>query len=116
MKRVYLPFKPLSVNEAWQGRRFKSPAYRQYELTLYYSLPPLTLPEPPFSLSLWFGFSHWASDTDNPVKLIQDILAKRYEFNDRLVEEIHVYRRKAPKGKEFIYFLIETAGAKNGDR
>ena len=116
MNPVYLPFKPLSVNQAWKGRRYKTDAYRLYESTIYYSLPPgLKIPEPPFVLSLWFGFSSPASDLDNPVKLIQDVLAKRYKFNDKLIDELHVYKRKAPKGKEFIRFLLETLGATNGE-
>jgi len=29
--KIEIPIKPLTVNKAWQGRRFKTPAYKQYE-------------------------------------------------------------------------------------
>jgi hypothetical protein len=32
--------KPLSVNLAWQGKRFKTPAYKDYEKAMLLQMPP----------------------------------------------------------------------------
>ena len=51
---------------------------------LLYLLPSIKLPEPPYTVYYEFGFSSAASDIDNPVKLLQDILQKKYSFDDKL--------------------------------
>ena len=101
-----LNIKPLSVNEAWQGQRFKTDKYKQYEQDVLLMLPKIKLPEPPFKLSLEFGFSNSASDLDNPVKCFTDCLQKKYGFNDKHIFELHVIKTKTEKGKEFIKFEL----------
>lgn len=96
--------KPLSVNECWQGRRFKTPAYKAYQTELLYRLPKLILPNPPFEAFYRFGLSSVQSDVDNGVKPMMDILAKKYGFNDKLVMRMVVEKVKVDKGKEFIEF------------
>ena len=61
--------KLLSVNKCWQGKRFKSKAYKAYEAELLYTLPKRELPSAPFKVSFEFGFSTKAADIDNPVKI-----------------------------------------------
>ena len=75
--------KPLSVNNCWQGKRFKTPVYTAYEKQVMLSLKPMKLPNAPYSIKLKFGFSSKAADIDNPIKPILDILQKRYKFNDK---------------------------------
>src|ERR1700749_4675964 len=70
--------KPLSINQAWQGKRFKTAEYIRYEETLINSLPDIQLPEAPYEIYFKFGFSSSASDWDNCVKTTQDVLSKRY--------------------------------------
>ena len=40
---VFLNVKPLSVNQCWQGRRYKTKAYKQYEKALLQILPKYDL-------------------------------------------------------------------------
>ena len=98
--------KPLSVNDAWQGRRFKTDLYKQYEHDLAFLLPRLKLPPPPYYIRYIFGVSNAASDFDNPVKPLTDILQKKYGFNDKHIMEAHIKKVIVPKGAEFFEFEI----------
>ncbi len=98
--------KPLSVNTAWQGKRFKTPAYNGYEKLLLHLLKPIKLPPKPFEIWFEFGFSNQASDVDNPCKPLMDILQKKYKFNDKDVIWLHLHKVIVPKGQEFISFKI----------
>lgn len=104
--KVYI--KPLSVNECWQGKRFKTPAYKSYEKELLYRLPKRVMPSPPLSIYLEFGVSNVCSDWDNPIKPLQDILQKKYGFNDAHIYEGNVKKIKVAKGSEYLLFKIET--------
>ncbi len=103
-----LNIKPLSVNKCWQGKRFKTPAYKSYEKQLLLLLQPFKMPEAPFKISYEFGFSSKLADIDNPVKPFQDILCKKYKFDDRSINEINIKKIIVPKGKEYIKFQILT--------
>jgi hypothetical protein len=106
---IEIKIKPMSVNQVWQGKRFRTTAYDNYEKALMYMLPKkLILPEPPFLIELEFGFSSAASDWDNPIKPFQDVLAKKYKFNDKLIKKGIVTIQKVKKGQEFIRFSIEN--------
>ncbi|MEI2271865.1 hypothetical protein OHD16_06890 [Sphingobacterium sp. ML3W] len=100
--------KPLSVNQAWQGKRFKTPQYKAYEKIVLLSLPLLSIPKPPLKIYLEFGQSSPMADWDNPVKPFQDILQKKYGFNDKDIEEAHVKKTIVPKGQEYSKFKIES--------
>ncbi len=102
-----LQIKPLSVNKCWQGKRFKTPEYKNYEKDVRSLLGPLKIPNAPYKVFYTFGFSSASSDIDNPVKPFQDILSKEYGFNDKLIFEMNVKRVKVKKGNEFINFKIE---------
>lgn len=103
---MIINIKPLSVNQCWQGRRFKTPTYKKYEKELLLLLPKLTIPEGKLEIIITFGFSSKASDWDNPIKPFQDILQKRYKFNDSRVYKATVKKEIVKKGKEFIEFTI----------
>ncbi|RKS00447.1 hypothetical protein [Flavobacterium sp. 102] len=105
---IKIEIKPLSVNDAWKGKRFKTPEYAIYENALLFMLPKLKMPEPPFLITLEFGFSSEASDWDNPVKPFQDILSKKYGFNDKHIKKGIVSKEKVEKGKEYVKFKIES--------
>jgi Holliday junction resolvase RusA-like endonuclease len=102
---------PLSVNQCWQGQRFKTKAYKFYEAELLLTLPTQKLPPAPYSIYFEFGFSNVMSDWDNPVKPLQDILQKKYQFNDKDIFEARVVKRKVDKGSE--YFLVKLETFKN---
>ena len=100
--------KPLSVNQAWQGKRFKTPAYKNYEKAVLLCLPKLEVPEGKISLKLVFGLSSKNADVDNPVKCFVDCLQKKYGFNDRNIYKMTIEKVDVKKGDEFIEFLIES--------
>ena len=99
--------KPLSVNEAWQGKRFKTPIYKIYEETILLTMPKGKIDaEQMLRVEFFFGFSNKASDLDNPVKLLLDIAQKKYGFNDKNIYELNVRKCIVKKGDEFIQMGI----------
>lgn len=102
-----IKIKPLSVNNAWQGRRTKTQDYRYYEKLLWYKLPnKIEIPEGMLFVYLEWGFSSRASDWDNPIKPFVDILQKKYGFNDNRIESGFVHKEHVKKGSEYLIFKI----------
>jgi Holliday junction resolvase RusA-like endonuclease len=104
MNRIQI--KPLSVNKAWKGRRYKTDDYKQCEHDVMWLLPKIKIPEPPFEIRFKFGFSSKSSDWDNPVKPLQDILSKKYGFDDKLIRRAVVDIEMVNKGQEYAEFDI----------
>ncbi len=101
--------KPLSVNQAWQGKRFKTKNYQNYEKEVLLKLHPFTLViKEPVELIIIVGFSNAASDADNAVKPFLDILQKKYDFNDKYIYRLVVEKVIVKKGEEFIEFFIKN--------
>ena len=98
--------KPVSLNEAYRGRRFATQKLKDYEKEVWYQLPDLEIPKGKLFLTLEFGFSSKGSDADNAVNCFVDILAKRYEFNDNRVYRLEVEKIDVPKKSEYIKFSI----------
>lgn len=106
---IHIDVKPLSVNDCWRGRRFKTPAYDNYEKLLFFKLPKITpFPDPPYRITFEFGFSSRASDWDNPCKPLQDVLQKKYGFDDKHIHEALVKKVLVKKGEEYFKFKIES--------
>jgi Holliday junction resolvase RusA-like endonuclease len=101
-----LDIKPLSVNEVWQGKRFKTPKYKAYEKHVLLTLKPLEVKGGRLSIFLRFGLSSKNADIDNPVKPFVDCLQKKYNFNDRQIYKLTVEKVDVPKGQEFIEYSI----------
>lgn len=99
--------KPLSVNESWKGRRFKTDKYKRYESLVYLLLPNVSIPKDcKLKLIIEAGFSSKGSDLDNVIKPFQDILQKRYKFNDSQIYEIAARKVIVKKGSEYIDFKL----------
>jgi Holliday junction resolvase RusA-like endonuclease len=98
--------KPLSVNQAWQGKRFKTPAYKQYEKQVLLMLPKIDVPEGKLALNIRFGLSSKNADVDNPVKCFVDCMQKKYGFNDRNIYKMSIEKVDVKKGHEFIEFSV----------
>ena len=99
--------KPLSVNQAWQGKRFKTPIYKDYEKAMLLMMPKAKIDtDQMLRVEFFFGFSNKASDLDNPVKLLMDIAQKKYGFNDKNVFELNIRKCLVKKGEEFIQMGI----------
>lgn len=99
--------KPLSVNEAYKGRRFSTPNLKGYKTELGFFLKPLKIPEGNLKINIEFGFSSKGSDLDNAVKPFLDVLQKKYSFNDNRVYELVLSKRITAKNKEYIKFEIK---------
>ena len=105
--KLHVDIKPLSVNEAWQGKRFKTQQYKAYEMEMLLKLPAGQLPPPPYRVHYEFGFSNKLADFDNPCKPIGDILQKKYGFNDNQIYEAHIIKKIVKRGQEYINIKIE---------
>ena len=103
---MLIHLKPLTVNRAWQGKRFKTPEYKMYEATLMALLPPMKIPEGDLSVCYEFGINT-LSDWDNPIKPFQDVLQKKYKFDDRRIMMALVKKVVVKKGDEYINFTID---------
>lgn len=100
----YIDIKPLSVNEAYTGKRYKTNEYRQYSNSLSWLLPKKVNIYPKMSISIIFGFKNASADIDNPTKLFLDILQNFYNFNDKNIYKITI--EKQITNKPFIMFEI----------
>jgi Holliday junction resolvase RusA-like endonuclease len=104
---IKLNIKALSVNKAFQGRRFKTPEYNKYINDMMLILPPLVdVPTKNIRLKVDFGYSSKLSDIDNGLKLWIDCLVKKYGFDDRYIVELHVTKTIVNKGEDHIEFTF----------
>lgn len=101
-----IDIKPLSLNHAYRGRRFKSKELIAYKKFLSLTLPKLEIPKGKLRIWIRFGFSSKGSDIDNCVKCFLDALSETYGFNDNRVYGLNVYKVDVKKGEEFIEFGI----------
>jgi Holliday junction resolvase RusA-like endonuclease len=101
-----LQIKPLSVNEVWQGRKFKTKIYDKYITDVCFLLPDIELKPALYCLVITFGFSNVLCDIDNGLKPFIDCLQKKYNFNDKLIYKLIVTKEIVSKGNEFVDFEI----------
>lgn len=100
-----IKIKPLSVNQCWQGKRYKTNEYKVYEREMLFRLPVLRLPDSErLCLHILVGYSNKQADIDNILKPMLDILQKKYRFNDNQIYRLLVEKFIVLKGEEFISF------------
>ena len=105
---IEIKIKPLSVNDAWKGRHFHTDEYKAFFKELWYLLPyQMKIHEGKLQVTYIFGLSNRNADWDNPIKAFQDIIAKKYHFNDNRVYRAVVEKVDVKKGEEFISFIID---------
>lgn len=108
--KITLDTRPLSVNQAWQGRRYKTKAYKQYERDISFLIPG-KYKHNPLSGKLkvsyrWHLTHHATTDFDNPIKPIQDILQKNGVIeDDRFIYEANI--EKIPSDENYVEIEIE---------
>lgn len=102
-----IDYKPLSVNEAYTGQRFKTDTYRSFAKAVTLMIRPVKLPESPYKITLVFGVSNIGADFDNPIKPYIDVLAKKMRFNDKLIFKGDIEKVQTKKGEEFIMWKLE---------
>jgi len=97
MIEVSVEIKPLSINKCWQGRRFKTTDYKDYEYEMMLILPKQKMVMGEVSVEVDFYVkSTRRIDADNLIKPLFDILTKmRYWEDDRYVYEIRVRKIKS---------------------
>lgn len=100
--------KPLSVNEAFKGQKFRTYKYDKFIEKMSLLLPKsIHVPDVKnVKLAIEFGFSSKASDIDNCCKSFIDCLVKKYNVDDRHIYEMHVFKAIVKKGEEYIKFKI----------
>jgi hypothetical protein len=103
--KTRLLIKPLSTNNAWQGKRFKTPAYVKFQRDMLLLLPNVTL-QSISEVHLHFGFSSKLSDLDNATKQTIDCIVKKYGIDDRYINKIVLTKEIVQKGNEFIDIQI----------
>lgn len=101
--------KALSVNSCYMGRRFKNQIHKDYAAEVMRQLPIFFIGRPPYKLILEFGLSSKLQDLDNCIKVFQDCLTVKYNFNDRDIYQLEAVKLNVKKGEEYIKFdIIET--------
>lgn len=107
-----IKIKPLSVNEAYTGRRFKTQLYKDFAKHFGYRLKHIDVPFNKIEINYKFGFSNSGSDVDNCLKVSQDLIAKKFRFNDKLIYKITSEKEIVENGNEYIEFEIFDYEAK----
>jgi len=98
-----ITLKPLSVNQAWKGRRFKTDKYDEFIKDALLLMPAQKIIDfEKLHVNIVFGFSNRSADIDNPIKPILDIIKKKYNIDDRYIYSLGVTKEIVEKGKEFI--------------
>ena len=98
---VQAPFQPLSVNKAWQGRRFKTDDYKSYEKIAHLLLPKCDMVRG--FVEIWYEFglpprSYGISDVGNLEKCLSDIVVqKKYIEDDRKIVAMHLRKVESPE-------------------
>lgn len=98
--------KPLSVNECWRGRRFKTDKYSIYERNVLMLLKPMKTPIDKIYLKIKIGLSSKNADIDNVLKPFIDILQIKYSFNDKNIFKITIEKEIVKKKAEYIDFEL----------
>lgn len=118
--KITLAIKPLSVNAAFQGRRFKTKACNAYDKTLDYALLPYkrqAIQAEWYIVEYRFYIKNYAmSDGDNMVKVLQDGLVRNGLLSDdRRIKRFSVEKFKSDNPGIVIEIAPYMEGAKYGD-
>lgn len=104
MKRIEI--KPLSVNDAWRGRKFSTPKKKKYEAKVKQELKDCVLEDciPPYEIHFRFWIPK-LQDYDNCIKVTQDIVCEHFGINDRDIYKAIIEKVPVKSWQE--YFEIE---------
>jgi Holliday junction resolvase RusA-like endonuclease len=108
VKQVEVKLKPLTVSKAWQGRRFKTNAYKSWQRDFCLLVGKQTPITGNLSLTLELYLKNdKMSDIDNTLKVIQDSMTLSGMIeDDRFIYEIHAYKYHSEL--EFIRITLNT--------
>jgi len=108
---IKILIKPLSLNQAYRGRRFKTKELSLYKQAIGLLAPKIPLKSPStgrLEANYRFGMSSKGSDVDNCIKCLQDALAETYGFNDNRIYKLIVEKVDCKKGEEFVEYEIKA--------
>ena len=82
-----IKIKPLSDNALWQGRRYKTNTYKDYEDEILWELPKKEMIKGPVEVNYVFHIKNFGrSDVSNFLKALNDIIGKKgYIEDDRKI-------------------------------
>jgi Holliday junction resolvase RusA-like endonuclease len=105
MLKIQLPLKPISVNVAFSGRHFKTPAYKIFEEAIFYLLPRNKKVLGEVKITYHFYLKNYKrADLDNVFKCLNDTLVKFGVIEDDVkIIEIHAYKFPSKEDKIEIY-------------
>jgi Holliday junction resolvase RusA-like endonuclease len=79
---IKIPIKAMSVNKAWQGRRFKTEEYKQYEKDCMWWIKGRKI-EGDVEIHYRFYLKNYTkTDVSNLIKLLEDIIVKQGLIQD----------------------------------
>jgi len=88
-----IPLKPLSVNQAWQGRRFKTNTYKKWAQDVSNFIPRNKCVTGRVEVTVEvFIKNEKMSDVDNVLKTLFDTLSGSVFEDDRMIYALHVYK------------------------
>lgn len=104
---VNLDIKPLSVNRAWQGRKYKTKEYNAWRREIEILMPRKEMIQGDVSVTVIYSLvRHRRTDLDNLFKTLFDSIVNRgYIEDDTRIVEIHA--KKVKSKVNTIYFSIE---------
>lgn len=107
---VKIELTPISVNKAFQGRRFKTRDCKDFEEDFMAIAPKRKMIKGNVEIEYKFYLkNHSRTDYDNCIKITQDLLVKcGYIEDDRKIYKATIY--KIPSKKDFIEIKIKKGG------
>lgn len=105
--KITIPLKPLSVNSAFQGRRFKTKLYKDFENDFLYLAPKRKMIKGDIEIEYKFYLKNCKMiDYDNCIKLTQDLIVKcGWIEDDRKIYKATIY--KIPSKEDRIEIKIK---------
>lgn len=110
MNTIHLALKPLSVNEAWQGRRFKTKKYKDYEELCLMELMIMKPKKFKGWVMVKYSFklkNYKLTDVGNLEKPLSDILVKAGIIeDDRFILTMQIMKEPSTDGLDHIFIDV----------
>ena len=100
---------PLSINQAYKGRRFSTDQHKKYKDLLRIHFLKMKVPQidPKERINLYLEFGTTdRQDLSNSIKCFEDCLCDHLGINDRKVESIYARKKIVKEKDRYIIFGI----------
>lgn len=104
--KIEIPLKPMSINVAWQGRRYKTKDYKAYERAFFYSTKPPKEKIDGEVAVLYVLYLRYYGRTDvgNLEKPLSDLLVKRgFIEDDRFIKYLQLIKVRSKEEKMAVF-------------